>query len=145
MASLCHITKEKISSKNFTKTTAWKVVLGPFVFAKNDAWLLLANEIFEARYLYHSKSIKICPNQHAGLHRIFFTEDSLEIKKGLELVSRTPFSYNFLVKFFFLQYCIHRPNLITRLPLHHKLFNNMCFVFHAWAFGDVLIFEYVKC
>ena len=37
MASLCHITKEKISSKDFTKTAAWKLVPGPFVFAKNEA------------------------------------------------------------------------------------------------------------
>ena len=40
----------------------------------------------------NSKAIKICPNQHADLHRILFTEDSLKIKKGLELVSRPHFS-----------------------------------------------------
>ena len=44
--------KRKISSKNFTKTVAWKLVPGPFVFAKNEAKLLLANEIFEASYLH---------------------------------------------------------------------------------------------
>ena len=33
--SLCHITKEKNSSKNSTKAATWKLVLGPFVFAKN--------------------------------------------------------------------------------------------------------------
>ena len=37
LASLCHITKEKISSKFFTKTATWKLVPGPFVFAKNEA------------------------------------------------------------------------------------------------------------
>ena len=36
------------------------------------------------------------------------------------------------------------PNLITRLCLLPKLFNNMCFVFHARAFDDVMIFEYLK-
>ena len=30
---------------------------------------------------------------------LFFTEDSLKIKKGLELVSRRHFSYNFLISF----------------------------------------------
>ena len=35
--SLCHITKEKNSSKIFTRTAAWKLDLGPFVFAKNEA------------------------------------------------------------------------------------------------------------
>ena len=36
LASLwCHITKEKILSKNSKKTATWKLVPGPFVFAKN--------------------------------------------------------------------------------------------------------------
>ena len=35
MASLCHITKEKISSKNSRKNVAWKLVPGPFKFPKN--------------------------------------------------------------------------------------------------------------
>ena len=33
----CHIINEKSSSKNFTKTAAWKLVAGPFLFAKNEA------------------------------------------------------------------------------------------------------------
>ena len=33
---MSYITKEKISSKNYAKTVAWKLVPGPFVFAKND-------------------------------------------------------------------------------------------------------------
>ena len=37
------------------------------------------------------------------------------------------------------------PNFITTLCLLPKLFNNMCFVFYASAFDDVMIFEYVKC
>ena len=46
----------------------------------------------------NTKAIEICPNQHADLLEILFTEDSLKIKKGLELVSRPHFSYNFLIK-----------------------------------------------
>ena len=59
------------------------------MFAKNEAYLLLENEIFEGGSLYYicnSKSIKIYPNQHADLHRIFFTEDSLKIKKDLQAI-----------------------------------------------------------
>ena len=39
--------------------------------------------------------MKICQNQHAHLLRFFFKEDSMKIKKGLELVSRLHFSYFF--------------------------------------------------
>ena len=46
----------------------------------------------------NSKAIEICPNQHADRLGILFKEDSLKIKKGLELVSRQHFSYNFLIK-----------------------------------------------
>ena len=35
LASVCHITKEINLSKNSTKTATWKLVSGPFVFAKN--------------------------------------------------------------------------------------------------------------
>ena len=40
--------------------------------------------------------------QHADLLKFLFTEDSLKIKKGLELVYRSHISQNFLRKFFFL-------------------------------------------
>ena len=51
----------------------------------------MENKIFEESYLYlyyicNSKTIKICPNQHADLLRFLFTEDSLKIEKGVELV-----------------------------------------------------------
>ena len=39
----------------------------------------------------NGKTIKICPNQFADFLRFLFTEDSLKIKKGLELVSRPHF------------------------------------------------------
>ena len=45
----------------------------------------------------------------------FFSEESLKIKKGLELVSRPNFSESFLIKNFLLEYCINWPNFITRL------------------------------
>ena len=37
------------------------------------------------------------------------------------------------------------PNFITRLRLLPKLLTNMCLVFHAWAFDDVMISEYLEC
>ena len=43
-------------------------------------------------YVIAKLSIEICSNQHADLLRTVFTEDSLKIKKGLELVSRPYFS-----------------------------------------------------
>ena len=101
LASLYHILKGIISSKKFTNTAAWKLVPGLFVFAKNLAQPLLENEIFEAIYLYqicNSKAVEISPNQHAGLFRFLFIEDSLKTKQSLELVSRPHFSYNFLMK-----------------------------------------------
>ena len=48
--------------------------------------------------MFNSKAIEICPNQHADLFRILFTENSWKIKKGLELASRLHFSNNFLIK-----------------------------------------------
>ena len=89
LASLSHITKENNLSENSTKIAARKVVPGPYVFAKDLAQLQLENQ-----------TCLICPNQHAGLLRFFFT-DSLKIKKGPELVSRH-FSQNFLINNFIL-------------------------------------------
>ena len=48
------------------------------------------------------KLSKFYPNQHTNLLRFLFTEDSLKIKKGLELVFRPHFSYDFLIKNFLL-------------------------------------------
>ena len=48
--------------------------------------------------MYNGKVIEISPNHHVGLLRFLFTEDSLKIKKGLELVSRPHFPYNFMIK-----------------------------------------------
>ena len=46
----------------------------------------------------NSKVMEFCPNQHADLLTILFTEDSWKIRKGLELVSRPHFAYTFLIK-----------------------------------------------
>ena len=43
----------------------------------------------------NSKGIKICPTQHVDFLGILFIDDSLKTKKGLGLVSRSLFSYNF--------------------------------------------------
>ena len=36
------------------------------------------------------------------------------------------------------------PNFIARLCLLSKIFSKMCLVFCAWAFDDVITFEYLK-
>ena len=64
--------------KNFIKKIAtWKLVPGPFTFAKNEAQTLLENEIFEASYLY-SKAIEICRNQHADFFKFLFNRGFFE-------------------------------------------------------------------
>ena len=45
----------------------------------------------QTTYIFNSKAIKICPDQHADLHGILFIKDYLKITKGLE-VSRPHFS-----------------------------------------------------
>ena len=73
------------------------------MFAKNEAQPLLENETFEIIYVYQicvSKTIKISSNQYTGLLRFFFTENSLEIKKDLELKPRPHFSYNYFYENF---------------------------------------------
>ena len=97
--------KRKKLLQNLTKTAAWKLVPDPFLFAKNYTQPLLENEAFEANYLYYIHvlaKLKICPNKLTDLPKFLFTEDSLKIKKGLELVSRSHFSYVFLIKNFLL-------------------------------------------
>ena len=88
------------ANKNSTKTSSRL-----FCVCKELSSTLLEYEIFEAIYLYYicnSKAIKVSPNQHAGFLRLLFTEDSLNIKKGLGLVSRSLFSYDFFIKMFIL-------------------------------------------
>ena len=56
---------------------------------------------------------------------------------GVELVSRPYFSYNFLIK------NMNWLNFITKLCLLPRLLK-LCFVFHAWAFDDIVTFQYPK-
>ena len=44
--------KRKKLSKHFGKIATWKLVPCPFVFTKDEAQLLLENEIYEASYLH---------------------------------------------------------------------------------------------
>ena len=63
------------------------------------------------------------------LLRFLFTEDSLEVKKDLRLVSRPYLLHNFSIKFFLLYYYINWSCFITRLCLLRKLFSRMNFLF----------------
>ena len=61
---VCKICMQQSLNETVTK------IPDPFVLAKNQAQLLLVNEIFETSYLYQifvSKTIKISPNQQADL------------------------------------------------------------------------------
>ena len=83
-------------------------------------------------------------NQQVDLLRLIFREDSLKIKKVLELVSRPHFPYNFLIEIFLLYYYINWLNFITRLCLPLKLFSKISFLRHSRAFDDVMTSEYLK-
>ena len=72
-------------------------------------------------WIFNRKTIKICQNQHADFIRFFFTEKFLEIKKDLELVSRPHILQTFLIK------------------------NFLLFLYHAYAFDDVMKFRILKC
>ena len=94
LASLCHISKGENLLKHSAKTATFKLFPDRFVFAKNQAQLLLENEIFETSYLCYiciSKAIKICSNQHIDLLISHFSEDSLKIKDQ-EIVSSPHFN-----------------------------------------------------
>ena len=59
---------------------------------KHDLYSIMKS-LKQATYIRcNSKTIKICPNQHADLFRFLFKEDSLKIKKDLELVSSPHFT-----------------------------------------------------
>ena len=77
--------------------------------------------------------------------RFIFRENSLQIKKSLELVSRPYFSQNLLIKIFLLQFYINWKNFITKLCLLLKLFSNMCFLFmlgHSMNIWKVKVWLY---
>ena len=87
-----HISKEKINQKILQKLRPENWFQGLLCLQRIKH--ILYWKKFEAIYLYYifnSKAIKISPDQHAGLLRFPFTEDSLKIKNGLVLVSSPNF------------------------------------------------------
>ena len=86
-----------------------------------------------------AKLLKYVQISHADHLRFLFTEDSLKIRKGLELVSRSHFYYNFLIKFFW-------PNFITKLCLLPNLSVKYasCFSLGIWWRHNIWIFKQLK-
>ena len=75
------------------------------MFAKSQPRPLLENENFEsATYIKYviAKLLIFIKKQYTDPITVLFTEGSFKIKKGLELVSRSRFSSNFLLKIFVL-------------------------------------------
>ena len=91
--------KKFIENKiSFYKTCGLKTSSRLFCVSKEFSASLLGNEILGTIYLYQiciSKAIKICPNHHIDLLRFQLTQDSLKIKKDLEIVSRPCFHWYF--------------------------------------------------
>ena len=112
--------------KKFCKNCSLKTSSRPFWVCKELSTASIGRWNFWSNLLI----LDISPNQHTGLNRFLFTKDSLKIKKGLELVPMPIFHIIFYKKFILKCY-INWSNFITRLCLLPKLFNEMCFVFHA--------------
>ena len=123
--------KRKNFMRKFYKNCNQKTSSRPFCVCKELSTASIGKWNFWRKLVKNSKTIKICQNQHAHLLKFLFTDDSLKIEKGLELVSRPHFSLTFLKKNFLLQYYINWSNLITRLYLLSKLFKKIGFMFHA--------------
>ena len=88
------ILQKKISYTNkidYTKTASWKLVLSPFVFPKNEAHSLENEFLKQATYIRHviAKLSKFVQISIEATLDSFLQKDSLKIKKGLELVSRS--------------------------------------------------------
>ena len=73
----------------------------------------------------------ICPNQHTDFFRSRFTEDSLKIKKGLELDSGPHFHGIFSLKKCSLVMLHKLAKFDHHTVFTFKLFTRMCFTFHA--------------
>ena len=110
--------KKKVLSKNSTKNATWKQSLLCLQRIEHNLY-------WKMKFLKQATQIcfrKICPDQHNDPLRFLSADDSFKIKKGLELVPRPHFSYNF---------SINLPSFITRLYFLTKLFSKMCFLFHV--------------
>ena len=100
----------------------------------------------ETTYVYQiciSRTIKISSNQHIGLLRFLFTENSLKIKKGLELVPRPHFSYNFFINFFWWMLHklgkFHDHTVFTSQVIPYNMFRVSCL-----CFDDAMTFKYLE-
>lgn len=100
LVSLCNIRNGKSVSKNLIRNEHWQLVPSPFVY-KELCMTSIENEVFEINCL--------CWNQEnmsklaSRLPQTHFSEDSLKIKKELELVtSGLHFLNIFLIKIFIL-------------------------------------------
>ena len=86
--------KRKNFIKKFYQNCDLKTSSRPFCICKELTTTSTENEIFESSlyWICNRKAFEICSNQHPDLLRIVLTEDSLKLKKGLELVFRPHFS-----------------------------------------------------
>ena len=84
--------------KNFYKSCLQKTSSRLFCVSKELSTTSIVCWTIEYLKIFNSKTIIFSPNQHAGLCRFLITENSLKIKKGLELVTSLHFSYNFFDK-----------------------------------------------
>ena len=89
--------KRKNFIKKLHENCGPKASSTPFCVCKELSTTSIGEATF-IRYLL----IKICPNQHTDFLRFLFTEDSLKIKKGLEVVFTPHFSEYFLIQNFIL-------------------------------------------
>ena len=95
----------------------------------------------QATYIIYetAKLSKFVQNSTVTSTESFLAENSLKTIKGLELVFRPYFSYNFLTKKNLFSNIAYTGQISLSDCLLSQLFNNMCFVFHAWAFDDIMI------
>ena len=69
----------------------------------------------------------------------------MQTEKGLELVFKLQFLYNFLIKFFLFQYDINWPNFINITECVYFPSNSLkCISGLNLAFDDFMEFEYLK-
>ena len=130
------------------KNVAWKLVPSPFNFQRilykkesEEVWmcmLILTNfDIFAITHLLS----RLLQKFHFPVEVVL---NSLQTQRGLELVLRWQFLYNFLIKIFLQEYDINWPNFINRLCLISKLFSKFYFLFYTQALDDVIKSGYLK-
>ena len=91
--------------EKFCKKCDLKTSSRSFCVYRVKAQVLTEIENFETTWSYwtcNSKAMEIFQNQHADFLSFLYIEDSLKIKKDLELDSRPHFSWKFSIRFFLL-------------------------------------------